>query len=146
MGTPKGREFERETASLGGKYGKRVERSGAIGTVSGISQLSGDAVWKLPWLRHPVHLECKHGYTSGTGNKGKSMTLYREWFDKHMEQAKQFMFYPMWALKLKFTSEKYILVTFPTMTQIIKDMDDLYLEKCELEVEVAKLKSERTKR
>lgn len=135
MTKAKGQEFEEETASLAGKRGRRIPRSGGYGTVTGIAKLSGDARWDLPWLSSSINLECKHGY-SGEPGTGKSMTIKREWFDKHLAQAKAGGFIPMFAMKFKFTTEdgmsKFILIPFSAMKKIIKQMDDTYLELEEL--------------
>ncbi len=100
MAQQKGKQFERETAALAGQssdgtkiYGRRVYRSGGIGTELGIAALSGDARWTLPWLNSEVHLECKHGY-SDKGQERKSMRIERTWFDKLFRDAKQFDFLP----------------------------------------------------
>ncbi len=129
MAYKKGKEFEKETAAVAGKYGERIPRSGAIGTMYGISRLSGDAIWKLPWFEKWLVGECKHGYSRKNEN-AKSMTIKREWFEKHMTQAKALDFYPFFSMKFKFTSEngmsKYILISHGTMTHLIKEMNDLW--------------------
>lgn len=127
MATRKGYEFELETAELAGRYGQRVPRSGAYGTTSGIAQLAGDCRWKIPWLSKELVGECKHGY-SRPDAKAKSMTLKREWFDKHYEQSELMNFFPFWAMKLKFTSERYILLPFPVMKKFLEEADELYKE------------------
>ncbi len=139
MATKKGIEFERETAALAGEYGKRIPKSGAYGTTEAIDKLAGDARWDIPWSSKSIHLECKHGY-SRPGQQAKSMTLYREWFDKLGEQAKRLNFFPAWAMKLKFTSEKYVLIPFPVMEKMLKDMTDVWKELEELRAEQAKWK------
>jgi hypothetical protein len=134
MAGRKGKEFERETAALAGKYGKRVPLSGAIGTTWG-SQLAGDAIWKFPWLSKSINLESKHGY-GGKKKEQKSMTIYREWFTKHINQARALGFYPAWAMKFKFTMEdglsKFVLIPFPVVREIMNEIENLWLEKEEL--------------
>jgi len=127
MATKKGQEFERETADLAGSYGKRVPRSGAYGTTEGITRLAGDCRWDFPWLSKLMVGECKHGY-SRPDARAKSMTLKREWFDKHKEQSKQMEFLPFWAMKLKFTNEKYLIIPFEVMSTLLEEVNDLYID------------------
>lgn len=155
----KGKPFERETAGLAGKYGERIPMSGSI---KGIPQLSGDVRWKFPWFDDEIHLECKHGYGRGRADKfcptcgrelddkararipkgQKSMTIYREWFDKHLEQAKQYGFYPVFSMKFKFTSENglssFIMIPFPVAKELMRQMENLWLELQELRDEQTK--------
>ena len=135
MTAQKGKAFERETAALAGERGKRIARSGGYGTELGIPQMVGDAQWRLPWFNQMIVLECKHGY-SPKGGKGKSMTLKREWFEKHLAAAKVHGFYPAFGMKFKFTTEdgisKYILIPFSTMKKLIKENEDMWLELEEL--------------
>lgn len=144
MAIQKGKEFERETAALAGRFGKRIPRSGAIGTIEGIPRLAGDARWDFPWMNKFIAIECKHGYGTKGSDKSKSMNIKREWFDKHLKDAKRFDFYPAFAMKLKFTAEnglsKFMLIPFPVMERMIKEMSDLYLENCELRDEAKKKK------
>ncbi len=145
----KGKKFEGETAALAGKYGKRVPHSGAIGTITGIGRLAGDAVWLLPWLDdNIIALECKHGY-SDKGEERKSLRLKRDWFDKHLAQAQAMNFYPAFAMKFKFTAEngisKFVLIPFPVMEKILKHMDDTYLELEELKKDYKKLQGENSR-
>jgi len=144
----KGYQFELKTASLAGKRGKRIPRSGAIGTTEGIGKLCGDARWDLPWLQKTVAIECKHGY-SKEGERAKSMTIQKEWFDKHLEQSERGNFYPVFAMKLKFAAGKdglteYMLIPFPVMQTILKEMENLYLEVEELRDEQKKISRPRT--
>ena len=139
MGVKKGKVFERETAALAGEYGKRIERSGAIGTTEGISQMAGDVRWRLPWLDSEIHLECKHGY-SDKGQERKSMRLDRAWFDKHMEQAKALDFYPAFAFKFKFTQQngmsKMVVIPFPVMERVLSTVNNMHKEIEELQREL----------
>jgi len=144
MSVRKGKAFEKETAELAGKYGKRVRGSGAIGTVDGYRAYVGDAKWYFPFRfggGNHIHIECKHGYDRSKKEQ-KSMTIYREWFEKHLAQAKAFDFVPMFAMKFKFTQQnglsKFMLIPFPVMEQLIKDVENLYLENEELKEELAK--------
>jgi len=150
----KGKDFERETAALAGlcsicggsgrlkngfckncrgkgKYGKRIPMSGSVGTMAGEPRLAGDARWDFPWLTKPIVLECKHGYAA-KNKQAKSMVLQREWFDKHLDISKNLELYPAFAMKFKFTKEdgvsKFILIPFPTMEKILKEMENIYLE------------------
>lgn len=137
----RGYAFERETAALGGEYGKRVPRSGGYGT-EGYLGMVGDVLFKFPWMnRRVISIECKHGY-SDKGQERKSMRIDRAWFDKHMKQAKMAEFLPAWAMKFKATSEngmsKFVLIPFSTMEEIIKQMDNTYLELQELRNEQEK--------
>jgi len=142
-----GSDFEREAASLAGKWGRRTPRSGAIGTTEHFSALCGDATWKFPWLKKPIIIEAKHGY-GDKNKKVKSIRIQKEWFDKHLKAAKdnlgEFVFYPAFAMKLKFTTEngmsKFMLIPFSTMRRIITDMENTYIELEELRAEVKKLK------
>jgi len=97
--------------------------------------LCGDARWDLPWMMKPIAIECKHGY-SRPGERAKSMTLKREWFDKHLEQAKTGNYYPAFAMKLKFSTKDglsdFMLIPFPVMECILKEMEHLYEEVEEL--------------
>ena len=137
MSIQKGKVFEKETAALAGvsskgvPYGKRIQKSGAIGTTEGISALAGDARWILPWLDSELHLECKHGY-SDKGQEKKSMRLEREWFDKHMAQAKALDFYPAFAFKFKFTQQngmsKMVVIPFPVMERVLHAANNVYEE------------------
>jgi len=137
MSIQKGKVFEKETAALAGvspqgnPYGKRIQKSGAIGTTEGISALAGDARWILPWLDSEVHVECKHGY-SDKGQEKKSMRIEREWFDKHMTQAKALEFYPAFAFKFKFTQQngmsKMVVIPFPVMERILHAANNVYEE------------------
>lgn len=139
MATKKGKVFESETAALAGKHGKRVPKSGAYGTVEGIPQLAGDARWKLPWLDSEIHVECKHGY-SDKGQERKSMRLEREWFDKHMAQAKALDFYPVFAFKFKFTQQngmsKMVVIPFPVMGKVLSTVNNMHERIEELEREL----------
>ena len=146
MALTKGKAFEKETAEVAGKYGTRVPSSGAFGTTMGVKELAGDAKWKFPWSMgggKEIHVECKHGYDRSKKEQ-KSMTIYREWFEKHLNQAKALDFVPMFAMKFKFTQQnglsKFILIPFPIMEKLIKDMENMYLEIEELKNEQAKRK------
>jgi len=163
--TKKGKDFERETAALPGKrvvgkhtvdIGRRVPYSGIYGTISGQADNAGDVHWNLPWFNHGkgVQVECKHGYDDakkGTmcptcGKKldkpienQKSMTIYREWFDKHMAQGEDLDFYPLFAMKFKFAKEsKFMVIPFSAMAKMLKDMEDCWLELEELRNEQKK--------
>lgn len=146
MAAKKGKVFERETAAVAGvdskgkQLGRRIERSGAIGTTSGIPQLAGDVRWMLPWLDSEIHLECKHGYDDDP--KQKSFRIYREWFDKHMIQAKAFDFYPAFAFKFKHTSQngmsKMVVIPFPVMERILSTANNMYEEMEELKRELVR--------
>lgn len=127
MSIQKGKEFEKETAALAGKYGKRVARSGAVGTTEGIKELAGDCRWKLPWLDKDMMGESKHGY-SEPNERAKSMRIQRDWFDKHSEQARALNFYPFWAFKFKWTKDRYIVIPFDVMEHILNVVNDLYEE------------------
>jgi hypothetical protein len=136
----KGYPFEKETEALAGKYGKRCYKSGGVGSVTGIAALVGDVIWKFPWLRDRITVECKHGYDDKPDQK--TFRIYREWFDKHMKQAKAADLLPIWAMKFKGTSEngmsKFVLIPFSTMGEIIKQMDNVYQELQELKNEQTK--------
>ncbi len=138
MGSRRGYQFELETAAIAGKRGRRVPKSGSYGTTNGISKLAGDAIFELPWHSRTINVECKHGY-SREGQKAKSMTLKKEWFDKHFAQSKEMDFYPMFAMKLKFTSEnglsKFFLVPFPVMKRLLEEQENMYQELLELKNE-----------
>jgi hypothetical protein len=147
MAFKKGKAFEKETAEVAGKYGKRIPSSGAFGTTMGERALAGDVKWVFPWSMgggKEVHIECKHGYDRSKKEQ-KSMTIYREWFDKHLTQAKALDFVPMFAFKFKFTQQngmsKFVLIPFPVMEKLIKDMENMYLELEELRNEQAKRKA-----
>lgn len=131
MAVKKGKDFERETAALAGDRGQRIPSSGAIGTVWGVPQLAGDVRWKLLWLDSEIHIECKHGY-SDKGQERKSMRIEREWFDKHMAQAKALDFYPVFAFKFKFTQQngmsKMVVIPFPVMERVLSAANNLYEE------------------
>ena len=145
MAVRKGKVFESETAALAGvspkgvPYGKRVAKSGALGTTDGISQLAGDARWMLPWLDSEIHLECKHGYDKSKTER-KTMTIYKDWFDKHLTQAKALDFYPAFAFKFKFTKQngmsKMVLIPFPVMERVLKVVNNMHEEIEELKREV----------
>lgn len=146
MVVKKGKVFERETAALAGvsskgiPHGQRIPSSGAIGTTYGVPQLAGDARWFVKdWLGSDIHIECKHGY-SDKGQERKSMRIEREWFDKHMTQAKAFDFYPAFAFKFKFTQQngmsKMILFPFPVMERILSSVFSMNERIIELEREV----------
>ena len=146
MALKKGKEFEKETAALAGKYGKRIPSSGAFGTTMGEKALAGDAKWVFPFNMgggNEVHVECKHGYDRSKKEQ-KSMTIYREWFEKHLNQSKAMDFVPMFAMKFKFTQQnglsKFVLIPFPVMEKLIQDMENMYLEIEELKNEQAKRK------
>lgn len=136
----KGYPFEKETEALAGEYGKRCYKSGSIGSTEGISVLVGDVQWKFPWFRDVISVECKHGYDDKPDQK--TFRIYREWFDKHLKQAKAAGLLPMWAMKFKGTSEngmsKFVLIPFSTMQEMIKQMDDVYQELQELKDEQKK--------
>ena len=167
--TQKGKDFERETAHLAGtcslcggkgrknggkckhcdgygKYGMRIPRSGSIGTIVGIPEMQGDAKWHFPWLSRLLMLECKHGYST-KGDKAKSIRVQRDWFVKHMQNAKNMNFIPAFAMKFKFTSEngisKFILIPFSYMTEILRDVENLYIECEQLKAEVKKLSEQK---
>jgi len=143
MGFKKGKQFERETAAIAGKYGMVIPMSGAIGTVTGISDLAGDVRWKFPWFNSNINVECKHGYDRSKTDQ-KTMTVYRNWFDKHLKQAKLLNFYPVFAFKFKFTQQngmsKFVLIPFPIMEKLIHQTENVYLEMLELREENEKLK------
>jgi hypothetical protein len=137
MAYKKGREFEKETAELAGKYGRRIMKSGAVGTMFGIDRLSGDVHWNLPWFSKVLAGECKHGY--GKPNEkadAKSMTIKKEWFEKHMTQARALGLYPFFSMKFKFTQEngmsKFILIPHSTMKQLLNEMECMWQELQEL--------------
>ncbi|MFA7101454.1 MAG: hypothetical protein WC196_07005 [Bacilli bacterium] len=141
MAVKKGKAFERETAAIAGKYGKVIPKSGAYGTTDGIPQMAGDVRWMLPWFDSEIHLECKHGY-SDKGQERKSMRIERQWFDKHLKQAKALNFHPAFAFKFKFTHEngmsKFVCFPFSTMEKLITQMENMYLELEELRNEQKK--------
>lgn len=137
----KGREFEKECAAIAGNRGKRIPRSGAIGTMIGIQALAGDFRWDLPWLKKKVIGEAKHGYGGS-----KSITVQRDWFAKIVKQSRSLDFYPVLALKFKFAvsngTTSCVCIPSDTMEKIIQDMENLWLEKKEVEQELQKLKNE----
>lgn len=125
--------------------------SGALGTSYGSKDLAGDVEWKFPWDMgggKSIHIECKHGYDKAKKEDRKSMTIYREWFEKHLTQAKALDFVPMFAFKFKFTHEnglsKFILIPFPIMEKVIHDMENMYLELEELRKENGQLRKKST--
>lgn len=141
--TKRGYQFERETAALGGQYGKRIPRSGGYGT-EGFVGMVGDVQFKFPWLdKRVISIECKHGY-SDKGQERKSMRIDRAWFEKHMKQSKMAGFLPVWAMKFKSTQEngmsKFLMIPFSTMKEIIKEMENVYSELEELRNEQKKHK------
>jgi hypothetical protein len=158
----KGKEFERETEALAGKRGRRVAYSGMFGTTKGQADNAGDVRWDMPWFNHGkgVQVECKHGYDDTKkgvmcptcGRKldkpienQKSMTIYREWFDKHMGQGADLGFYPIFAMKFKFAKDsKFIVIPFGTMSKMLKDMEDMWLELEELRDEQKKRRTQKT--
>jgi hypothetical protein len=110
--------------------------SGAIGTITGVSALCGDASWDLPWLSKSIRLETKHGY-GDPKKEVKSIRIQKEWFDKLIEQSEHGNFHPMFAMKFKFTRSddimsKFIMIPFPVMSKVLKDMENLWLELEEL--------------
>ena len=136
MSKRKGYKFEKETEALAGKHGQRVPMSGALGSSIGIPKLCGDVIWEFPWMnKEVITIECKHGYDDKPDQK--TFRIYREWFDKHMKQAKSADLLPIWAMKFKSTSEngmsKFVLIPFSTMQEIIKQMDNTYAELQELQ-------------
>ena len=139
MAYKKGKKFEKETAELAGKGRGRVSpKSGAIGTTYGAPNVAGDASWKFPWLPKDktIQIECKHGYDKSKTVR-KSMTIYRDWFDKHLGQAKMLGFIPMFAMKFKFTTSSsglssFILIPFSTMEKLLKIVDNMWEELEEL--------------
>lgn len=137
MAVQKGKQFERECAAIAGERGKRISRSGAIGTMEGIPQMAGDFRWNLPWLSKPIVGEAKHGYGGS-----KSISVKREWFTKIVEQSKSLGFFPVLALKFKFSvsngTSSCVCIPKDTMEVILKEMEDMYLELCELKNEQAK--------
>lgn len=137
MAIQKGKQFEKDCAALAGKRGKRVPRSGAIGTVEGIPRLAGDFRWDLPWLKKMVIGEAKHGYGGS-----KSISVKKEWFSKIYDQGKNLGFYPVLALKFKFSVHNGMTscVCIPTdiMETMINDMENIWLELCELRNEQEK--------
>jgi len=144
MGKRKGYAFEKETEALGGEYGKRLYKSGAVGTITGHAVLVGDVQWNFPWMRDIISIECKHGYGTSSKENQKYMTIHREWFDKHIAQTKAADLLPAWAMKFKFTAEngmsKFVVIPFSTMKEIIRQMENVYLELQELKNEQAKSK------
>lgn len=141
MAKRKGYQFERETAALGREYGRRVERSGAIGTSSGVPGMIGDVQWRFPWMgREIISIECKHGYDDDS--KHKSFRIYREWFDKHQSQTKAGDVLPAYAMKFKGTQENgvasFVLIPFATMKEIIRQMENVYQELKEFKDERAR--------
>ena len=159
MSVKKGKDFERETAALALERGRRIPYSGMLGTIKGQPDNAGDVRWDLPWFNHGkgVQIECKHGYDGdkkGTScplcdkkldkpiENTKSMTIYREWFDKHMGQGDALGFYPIFAMKFKLAKDsKFIVIPFKTMAKMLKDMEDVWLELEELRNEQKKLRS-----
>ena len=72
------------------------------------------------------------------------MTIYREWFDKHMQQGSNLGFYPVFAMKFKFAKDsKFIVIPFDTMAKMLKDMEDLWLEVEELREESKKIRRDK---
>jgi len=150
MAKRKGDEFERETTVLAGKntsgipYGKKTPKSGAYGTVMGVQVMAGDTQWRFPWLNDIISIECKHGYQADYKADQKSMTIKKEWFDKHLEQCKSMDLLPAWSMKFKFTTEngmsKFLVIPFKTARSIIDQMDNLYIEMEELREELRMLK------
>jgi len=140
MAYKKGKAFEKETAELAGKYGKRMTKSGAVGTMEGIDTLVGDVQWRFPWFSKNLSGECKHGYGRKSG-KGKYITLNREWFEKHMTQARAFGLFPFFSMKFKFATEdgmsKFVLIPHSTMRELILEMDNMWQELQVLREEVA---------
>jgi hypothetical protein len=130
----KGKAFEREAAALT-KYGKRVILSGAVGTTQGVKDLTGDAQYKLPWLRKTIAVECKHGYADN--KEKKSIRIQQEWFDKHYSQCKNMKLLPIWAMKIKFSYDhsklnKFFIVPFDVAKEIIDNEENMYIELEEL--------------
>jgi len=141
--TRKGYKFEKETEALAGKHGKRCYKSGGVGSVTGIPALTGDVIWKFPWMnKEVITIECKHGYGDDSKADQKSFRIYREWFDKHMKQAKAADLLPVWAMKFKGVQSngmsQFVVIPFSTMKEIIRQMDITYSELEELRNEQKK--------
>ena len=83
----KGSAFERDVVKIlndliNNSNWKRIPGSGAIGTILGESQLTGDVVGKIDNFPVPFKGECKVGYNSSTNREVKQFTLKKEWLDK----------------------------------------------------------------
>lgn len=73
---------------------KKTPSSGALGTIVGEPNFTGDVRGKVLGVPQKIKIEAKVGYGGA-----KQMTVYKEWFDKIAEEAAQDYSIPMVACK-----------------------------------------------
>jgi len=88
----KGSTFERDVVKIlnkliNGADFRRIPGSGAIGTATGESLLTGDIAGRISYFPVKFKGECKVGYNSSTNKEVKQFTLKKEWLDKIWEEA-----------------------------------------------------------
>lgn len=136
----KGTRWERDAVELLNKAypgtWKRMPTSGAMGTALDIPILKGDLSGKYSFIPKRFVAEAKVGYG------GSQMTVFKEWFDKIAEEAKQSYAWPLVLLKFEKarTGVKHVLAmdleTWEALLEYIDDqvmrLDDAYDELAEL--------------
>ena len=122
-----GDRWERELAKE--LDGKRQPSSGAFGTLTNRSSLTGDVVTRYPWWNKPLHIECKYGYGGS-----KSMSIKREWIEKVRKESQLNHRYPILAIKFRdvtsgdLASAKVICIDLETWKDLMQEIEYLYLE------------------
>lgn len=73
---------------------KKTPSSGALGTIVGEPNFTGDVRGRVFGVPQKIKIEAKVGYGGA-----KQMTVYKEWFDKIAEEAAQDYSLPMVACR-----------------------------------------------
>ena len=133
-----GYRFEVESSELGGERGRRVLKSGAIGSITGFPAFIGDYQFDFPWLSKKITGEAKHGYGGA-----KQIAVKKEWYDKIQLQAKSVNMYDCVSFKFKNACDgvtRVISFDFETFKKILDDIDNIYEENTWLKEENEKLR------
>lgn len=73
---------------------KKTPSSGALGTIVGEPNFTGDVRGRVHGIPQKIKIEAKVGYGGA-----KQMTVYKEWFDKIAEEAAQDYSIPLVACR-----------------------------------------------
>lgn len=74
---------------------KRVPGSGALGTLVGENELTGDISGRVPGFPKRFRGECKTGYSNKSDGEAKSFSLKKLWLDKIKKEAQGTYSFPV---------------------------------------------------
>lgn len=110
---------------------RTVPSSGALGTILGEPELSGDLKGRVSGLQFPIRIEAKVGYGGAT-----QLTVKKEWLDKIDEEARATFSMPVLACRFSGSRkgvENFVVLDldrFIWLLNAITELDD-ELIKCQ---------------